>query len=212
MGLTVPEIIKAINEQNAIVPGGKFGAEPAPPGTEFTYTVRLPERFSTSEDFGKIVVRTKPDGSQVKLKDIATINLGVETYEAFTRLNNETCAVIGLYQAPGANAVELAQKIRDEMDILAKSFPESVKYEVTLDSTEAITAGINDIIETLVIALILVILVVFIFHTGLEGNANPHHSHPGFSDWSIYVLPLTRILHQCTFFIGTGTCHWYCGR
>ncbi len=163
MGLTVPEIIKAINEQNAIVPGGKFGAEPAPPGTEFTYTVRLPERFSSPEDFGKIVVRTKPDGSQVKLKDVATINLGVETYEAFTRLNNETCAVIGLYQAPGSNAVELAQKIRDEMDLLAKSFPESVEYEVTLDSTEAITAGINDIIETLVIALILVILVVFIF-------------------------------------------------
>ena len=121
MGLTVPEIIKAINEQNAIVPGGKFGAEPAPPGTEFTYTVRLPERFSSSEDFGKIVVRTKPDGSQVKLKDVATINLGVETYEAFTRLNNETCSVIGLYQAPGSNAVELAQKIRDEMDLLAKN-------------------------------------------------------------------------------------------
>ena len=163
MGLTVPEIIKAINEQNTIVPGGKFGAEPAPPGTEFTYTVRLPERFSSSESFGEIVVRTKPDGSQVKLKDVATINLGVETYEAFTRLNNETCAVIGLYQAPGSNAVELAQKIRDEMDILAKRFPESVEYKVTLDSTEAITAGINDIVETLVIALILVILVVFIF-------------------------------------------------
>jgi len=163
MGLTVPEIIKAINEQNIIVPGGKFGAEPAPPGTEFTYTVRLPERFSSSDAFGEIVVRTKPNGSQVKLKDVATINLGVETYEAFTRLNNETCSVIGLYQAPGSNAVELAKKIRAEMDILAEKFPESVEYKVTLDSTEAITAGINDIVETLVIALILVILVVFIF-------------------------------------------------
>ena len=163
IGLTVPEIIKAINEQNAIVPGGKFGAEPAPPGTEFTYTVRLPERFSSPEAFGEIVVRTKSDGSQVKLKDIATINLGVESYESFTRLNNETCAVIGLYQAPGSNAVELAQKIRDEMDVLAMKFPESVEYKITLDSTEAITAGINDIVETLIIALILVILVVFIF-------------------------------------------------
>ncbi|MCP4256739.1 MAG: efflux RND transporter permease subunit [Planctomycetes bacterium] len=163
MGLTVPEIIKAINEQNAIVPGGKFGAEPSPPGTESTYTVRLPQRFSSPESFAEIVIRTKSDGSQVKLKDVATIDLGVETYEAFTRLNNETCSVIGLYQAPGSNAVELAQKIRDEMDILAERFPESVEYEVTLDSTEAITAGINDIIETLVIALILVILVVFIF-------------------------------------------------
>ncbi len=163
IGLTVPEILKAINEQNIIVPGGKFGAEPAPPGTEFTYTVRLPERFSSPEAFGEIVVRTKSDGSQVKLKDIATINLGVESYESFTRLNNETCAVIGLYQAPGSNAVELAQKIRYEMDILAEKFPESVEYKITLDSTEAITAGINDIVETLIIALILVILVVFIF-------------------------------------------------
>ena len=108
MGITVPEILSAINEQNIIVPGGKFGAEPAPPGTEFTYTVRLPERFNSPEEFGDIVVRTQSDGSQVKLKDIATINLGVETYNSFTRLNGETCAIIALYQAPGSNAVELA--------------------------------------------------------------------------------------------------------
>ncbi len=163
MALTIPEITKAINEQNIIVPGGKFGAEPAPPGTEFTYTVRLPERFSSPEAFGEIVVRTKSDGSQVKLKDVATINLGVETYNAFTRLNRETCALVALYQAPGSNAVELAKKIRDEMGTLSRKFPESIKYDITLDTTEAITAGINDIIETLVIALVLVILVVFIF-------------------------------------------------
>ena len=76
MGITVPEIVNAINEQNVIVPGGRFGAEPAPPGTEFTYTVRLPDRFNSPEEFGEIVVRTQSDGSQVKLKDIATINLG----------------------------------------------------------------------------------------------------------------------------------------
>ena len=163
MGLTVPEILKAINEQNVIVPGGKLGAEPAPPGTEFTYSVRLPERFNSPEAFGEIVIRTKPDGSQVKLKDIATIDLGVETYDAFTRLNKEPCAVVGLYQAPGSNAVALAKKIRMEMDTLAKNFPESIQYKVALDSTKAITAGINDIIETLIIALILVIFIVFIF-------------------------------------------------
>ncbi|MCB0496504.1 MAG: efflux RND transporter permease subunit [Cyclobacteriaceae bacterium] len=161
--LTVPEILNAINTQNVLVPGGKFGAEPAPPGTDFTYTVRLPDRFNSPEAFGEIVVRTKSDGSQVKLKDVATINLGVETYNAFTRLNGETCSVIALYQAPGSNAVELAAQVKEEMNVLAKQFPESVKYDVSLDSTLPITAGIKDIVVTLFVALALVILVVFIF-------------------------------------------------
>ena len=163
LGLTVPEIIKAINDQNVIVPGGKFGAEPAPPGTEFTYTVRLPERFNSPDAFGDIVVRTQSDGSQIKLGDVATINLGVETYNMIPRLNGETAAIVALYQAPGSNAVELAKQVLVEMDVLAKSFPESIKYDVSLDSTAPITAGIKDIIVTLIIALILVIIVVFIF-------------------------------------------------
>ena len=163
LGLTVPEIIKAINDQNVIVPGGKFGAEPAPPGTEFTYTVRLPERFNSPKAFGDIVVRTQDDGSQIKLGDVATINLGVETYNMIPRLNGETAAIVALYQAPGSNAVELADQVLTEMDILAKNFPESIKYDVSLDSTAPITAGIKDIIITLIIALILVIIVVFIF-------------------------------------------------
>ncbi|MCF8365935.1 MAG: efflux RND transporter permease subunit [Bacteroidales bacterium] len=163
LGITVPEISSAINQQNIIVPGGKFGAEPAPAGTEFTYTVRLPERFNSPEEFGEIVIRTQSDGSQVKLKDIATIDLGVETYNSFTRMNGETSSIIAIYQAPGSNAVELAQKVVAEMEILKNSFPESVRYDVSLDSTAPITAGIKDIVVTLIIALILVILVVFIF-------------------------------------------------
>ncbi len=163
MGLTVPEIIKAINDQNVIVPGGKFGAEPAPPGTEFTYTVRLPERFNSPEAFGEIVLRTNSDGSQIKMKDVATINLGVETYNMFPRLNKETAAIIALYQAPGSNAVELAGQVIENMEEISKSFPESIKYDVSLDSTAPITAGIRDIVVTLIIALILVVLVVFIF-------------------------------------------------
>ncbi len=163
MGITVPEILKAINEQNVIVPGGKFGAEPAPPGTEYTYTVRLPERFNSPEAFEDIVVRTLSDGSQVKIKDLATVNLGVETYNMIPRFNKETCAIIAIYQAPGSNAVELAQNVTDEMEMLAGNFPESINYTVSLDSTKPITAGIKDIIVTLFIALVLVILVVFIF-------------------------------------------------
>ncbi len=163
MGITVPEILNAINSQNVIVPGGKFGAEPAPPGTEFTYTVRMPERFNSPKTFGEIVIRTMDNGSQVKLKDVATINLGVESYNAYTRFNKETCSIISLYQAPGANAVELKTSILKEMDILAKDFPESIKYTVSMDTVAPITAGIKDIVVTLIIALLLVVLVVFIF-------------------------------------------------
>ena len=163
MGISVPEIIDAIRAQSVIVPGGKFGAEPSPPGTEFTYTVKLPDRLQSEKEFGEIIIRTTEDGSQVKIKDLARIELGVETYNAFTRLNNKECGMIALYQAPGSNAVELAEIIKSTMKNLSGSFPEGIKYDVSLDTTLAITAGIDEIIETLIIALVLVILVVFIF-------------------------------------------------
>jgi HAE1 family hydrophobic/amphiphilic exporter-1 len=163
MGISVPEIIDAIRAQSVIVPGGKFGAEPSPPGTEFTYTVKLPDRLQTEKEFGEIIIRTTEEGSQVKIKDLARIELGVETYNAFTRLNNKECGMIALYQAPGSNAVELAETIKRTMEELSGSFPEGIKYDVSLDTTLAISAGIDEIIETLIIALVLVILVVFIF-------------------------------------------------
>jgi HAE1 family hydrophobic/amphiphilic exporter-1 len=163
LGVTVPEIMDAIRAQSIIVPGGKFGAEPAPPGTEFTYTVRLPERLQSEKEFGEVVIRTTEDGAQVKIKHVGRVELGVETYNAFTRLNNSACAMIAVYQAPGSNAVELAKKIRGTMKELSESFPKSLRYDISLDTTLAITAGIDEIIETLFIALALVILVVFIF-------------------------------------------------
>ncbi len=163
LGITIPEITNAIRAQSAIVPGGKFGGEPAPPGTEFTYTVRLPERLQTEEEFGEIVVRTNPDGSQVKIKTLAEIELGVETYNSLTRLNGQTCAALTIYQQPGSNAVEMSQMITGIMDELSQSFPEGIVHEISLDTTSAITAGIKEIVITLIIALILVILVVFIF-------------------------------------------------
>lgn len=165
------------NQQNIIVPGGKFGAEPAPPGTEFTYTVRLPERFNSPKAFEEIVVRTNSDGSQVKIKDIATVELGVETYNMRARLNKETCAIVAIYQAPGANAVELVETITGQMNELKKDFPEGMKYDLSLDTTTAITAGIQEIITTLFIALVLVILVVFIF----------------IQDWRATIIPTLAI-------------------
>lgn len=163
LGITIPEIISAIQAQNVIVPGGKFGAEPAPEGTEFTYTVRLPERFNSPKAFSDIVVRAEESGSQVKLGDIAEVSLGVEAYNAFTRLNKKTAAIIALYQAPGSNAVELGKQVLQTMDELAKNFPRGIKYEVTLDSILPVKAGINEIVITLFVAIILVILVVFLF-------------------------------------------------
>jgi len=163
LGISVPEIVNAIKTQSVVVPGGKFGAEPAPPGTEFTYTVRLPDRLQNEEEFGEIVVRTTPDGSQVKIKHIARVELGVENYDLITRLDGKSGVIIALYQAPGSNAVELAKTVKTTMEELSGAFPKSMRYDISLDTTLAITAGIDEIIETLIIALILVILVVYIF-------------------------------------------------
>lgn len=163
LGITIPEIVDAVRQQNVIAPGGKFGSEPAPPGTEFTYTVRLPDRLVSEEEFGNVVIRSEEDGSQIFIKDVARVELGVESYNAFTRLNKNSCAIIALYQAPGSNAVEVSETIRQTMDELAEGFPEGIEYKVSLDSTAPIKAGISEIIETLIIALLLVVLVVFLF-------------------------------------------------
>ncbi|MGD9053242.1 MAG: efflux RND transporter permease subunit, partial [Desulfobacterales bacterium] len=141
LGITVPEIVDAIRAQSVIVPGGKLGGEPAPPGTEFTYTVRLPERLQNEKEFGEIVVRTGEGGAQVKIKDIARVELGVEKYTTFTRLNDQQCAIIALYQAPGSNAVELVEKAVQTMQELAGSFPSGMRYDVSLDTSKPIVAG-----------------------------------------------------------------------
>jgi HAE1 family hydrophobic/amphiphilic exporter-1 len=178
LGISIPEITQAIREQSVIVPGGKFGGEPAPPGTEFTYTVRLPERLQTEEEFGEIVVRTNPDGSQVKIKNVAKVELGVETYNAFTRLNGESCAALAIYQQPGSNAVDMAERLTTIMDELSRGFPEGIVHEVSLDTTQAITAGIKEIVITLIIALVLVILVVFIFIQDFRATLIPTMAIP----------------------------------
>jgi len=163
LDMTVSEITNAIRAQNVIVPGGKFGAEPAPDGTEFTYTVRLPDRLASKEAFGDIVIRTTDTGAQVKIRDVARVELGVESYNVFSRMDGKPCSIIALYQAPGSNAVNLADEIRSMMARLSKSFPKGMRHDISLDATLPITKGINEIIETLLIALALVIFVVFIF-------------------------------------------------
>ncbi len=190
LGITVPEITNAIRAQNVVVPGVKFGAEPAPEGTDFTYSVRMPERLISEKEFGDIVIRTLNDGSQVKISDVASVELGVESYNVVTRFAKKECALITLYQAPGTNAVDLASQVIAAMDDLKGSFPEGVDYEVGLDSTLPITAGIKEIVITLIIALLLVILVVFIFIQDFRATLIPTIAIPVSLIGAFAIFPL----------------------
>ncbi|MCF8366710.1 MAG: efflux RND transporter permease subunit [Bacteroidales bacterium] len=190
LGITVPEIMNAIKEQSVIMPGGKFGAEPAPKGTEYTYTVRLPERLQSEEEFGQIVVRINEDGSQVQINDIARVELGVETYSAFTRLNGQTAAALAIYQSPGSNAVEISQKLNQQMDELSTRFPEGVAYTISLDTTSAISAGIEEIFVSLIIAMVLVILVVFVFIQDWRATLIPTFAIPVSLIGAFIVFPM----------------------
>ena len=190
MGISIPEISDAIKNQSVIVPGGKFGAEPAPPGTEFTFSVQLPDRLQSEEEFGDILVRTNPDGSQVKVHDIARVELGIETYNAFTRLNGETCAALSIFQTPGSNAVDISKEVNTAMETLKLDFPEGVDYTVSLDTTTAITAGIEEIIVSLIIALLLVILVVFIFIQDWRASLIPTIAIPVSLVGAFIVFPM----------------------
>jgi len=190
LGITVPEIINAVREQNVIVPGGKFGAEPAPPGTDFTYNVRMPERLVSEEEFGNIVIRTEPDGSQVRIRDVANVELGTESYTTFARFDNQDAALITLYQSPGTNAVELAGKVIQAMDELEASFPEGMYYDVGLDATLPITVGIKEIVITLFIALALVILVVFVFIQDFRATLIPTIAIPVSLVGAFAIFPL----------------------
>ncbi len=163
LNLTVPDITRAIQQQNVIAPTGQIGGPPAPAGTEFTYTVRTRGRLSTAEEFGNVVLRANPDGSQVHVKDIARVELGTQSYSAVTRLNGQPTAVLAISQLPGANGLNVAQQIEAEMERLKQDFPDDLDYLVSLDTTLAIEAGIKEIIVTLFQAVALVILVVFIF-------------------------------------------------
>src|SRR6188768_2694177 len=163
LGITVPDIVNAINQQNQLSPAGQIGGPPATPGTEFTYTVRTQGRLLSDEEFGAIIVRSNPDGSEVRLKDVARIELGTQLYNAVGRHNGKPSAVIALFQIPGTNALEVATKVKATMDDLKTRFPRDMEYEVSLDTTLPVTEGINEIVHTLLEAVVLVIIVVFIF-------------------------------------------------
>jgi len=173
LGITVPEIITAVQRQNTVNPAGQVGGEPIPSGQKFTYTVRAQGRLQTPEEFGNIVVRADPDGSLVRVKDIARIDLGAQTYNLRSRLNGQPSAILAIYQLPGTNALKAAQGVRKLMAEAKQRFPADMEYAVSLDQTLSVTEGLHDIVKTLFEALALVVLVVFIFLQGWRATLIP---------------------------------------
>ena len=173
LGITVPDIITAVQKQNTVNPAGQVGSEPIPSGQKFTYTVRAQGRLQTPEEFGDIVVRANPDGSFVRVKDIARIDLGAQTYNVKSRLNGQPSAILALYQLPGSNAVKAAQAARKLMAEAKQRFPADMDYAVSLDQTLSVTEGMHEILKTLFEALALVVLVVFIFLQGWRATLIP---------------------------------------
>src|SRR6201988_4327957 len=173
VGVTVPDIISAIQAQNTINPAGKVGGDPAPKGTEFTYAVLAQSRLVSPEEFGAIVVRETPDGGTVRLHDVARIELGSQDYSIAGRFNGKPSACLALYQIPGSNAVQAAATANKLMSLMKQRFPDDLDYVVALDTTRAVTEGIKEIVITLLIALALVILVVYIFLQGWRATLIP---------------------------------------
>src|ERR1700686_1346109 len=173
LGVTVPEIISAVQAQNTVNPAGKVGGEPAPKGQEFTYAVLAQSRLVSPEQFGAIVVRETPDGGTVRVRDVARIELGSQDYSIAGRYNGKPSAVLALYQVPGSNAVQAASTANKLMDQMKQRFPDDLDFAVALDTTRAATEGIKEIVITLLIALALVILVVYIFLQGWRPTLIP---------------------------------------
>jgi hydrophobic/amphiphilic exporter-1 (mainly G- bacteria), HAE1 family len=177
LGITVTDIVNAIEAQNTVNPAGKAGGEPAPKGQEFTYSVLAQGRLVSPDEFGQIVVRETPDGGIVRVRDVARIELGSQDYSVTGRFNGKPSAIIAVYQLPGSNAVEAAAGVNKLMAELKQRFPEDIEFVTALDTTQAVTEGMKEIVKTLVIALALVILVVYIF----------------LQDWRATLIPLLAV-------------------
>ncbi|WP_046868190.1 efflux RND transporter permease subunit [Microvirga massiliensis] len=161
--LTPADVIAAIQAQNLQAAVGRIGAAPAPGNQQLQLTIKTKGRLTRTEEFENIILRANPDGSLVRVKDVARTDLGAKTQDRHTRFNGAPSAAIGIYQTPGANAVEVARRVREVMDGLAQRFPDDVRSDLFWDATTFVTATVNEVIRTLIIAFLLVALVVFLF-------------------------------------------------
>ena len=173
LAITVPEIVSAIQAQNSVNPAGQVGSEPVPKGQQFTYSVRAQGRMTSPEEFENIVVRESPSGAVVRVKDVARVELGAQTYSVVSRLDRKDAAIVAVYQVPGSNAVEAANDLKKLMAGLKARLPQDVDYVVSLDTTQAVSEGMKEIVLTLIIAIALVLVVVFVFLQGWRATLIP---------------------------------------
>lgn len=176
-GISLEEITSAIQTQGGLYPVGKFGAEPSPAGTSFTYTVTLPPQFSTAEQFADIVLRLDSDGNRIRLRDVAEVALGSQSYGMRSLYDGHPSSMLVIYQEPGSNAVEVGEKVRAELARLTGRLPDGMQLSTIVDTTASIRAGIRDIFRTLLIALVLVVLIIYLF----------------LQDWRATLIPMIAI-------------------
>ncbi len=177
LGITVTDITNAIQAQSKVNPAGQIGGEPAPGNQQYTYALLAQGRLTSPEEFGSIVVREAPNGGIVRVKDVARVELGQQDYSTISRLNGKPSAIIAIYQLPGSNALQTAEGVRKLMSRMKERFPEDVDYAISLDQTLPVTEGMRDVVETLVIAILLVILVVYLF----------------LQDWRATLIPMLAV-------------------
>jgi HAE1 family hydrophobic/amphiphilic exporter-1 len=177
LGITVTDIVNAVQAQNTVNPAGQVGGEPALPNQQFTYSVLAQGRLTSPEQFENVIVREAPDGGTVRVKDVARVELGAQDYSIVSRLNGKPAIVIPVYQLPGSNAVQTAAGVRKLMAEMKQRFPQDMDYAISLDQTSAVTEGIKEIIQTLLIAIALVILVVYLF----------------LQDWRATLIPMLAV-------------------
>jgi hydrophobe/amphiphile efflux-1 (HAE1) family protein len=192
LGLTVSDIVNAVQSQNTVNSAGQLGGEPAPKGQEFTYTGLAQGRLVSAEEFGNIIIRENANGAIVRLKDLGRVELGAEAYGTQGRLNGKPAAVVSVYQLPGTNALAAARGVKQLIAQLKERFPRGLDYAISLDTTEPVTAGIKEMTKTLVEALLLVILVVYLF----------------LQSWRAALIPLLAVpvslVGTFVFFLGLG--------
>ncbi len=197
LGVTVTDIVNAVQNQNKVNPAGQVGGEPVPNGQQFTYNVRAPGRLPTAEEFNEIVVRAQPDGAILRLKDVARVDLGSQYYSYTARLGTageskpaQPAALIAIYQTPGSNALQTRAAILKTMEDAKRRFPQGLDYITALDTTLAVSAGIHEIYKTLGEALVLVIIVVYIFLQGWRATLIPLLAVPVSLIGTFVVFPL----------------------
>jgi len=177
-GITADDVVQAVGEQNVQVPAGQVGEPPVPEGQAFQRVISVKGRLLDAEEFGNIVIRTAEDGSMIRVRDVARVELGSDTYVIKSQLNGLGSATLAVFQIPGANAIEIVDGVRAKLDELSASYPEGLEHVVVYDNTDVIKSSIKEVVTTLFITLILVILTVYVFLQDFRATLIPSATIP----------------------------------